>query len=121
MRIEIYKEFTFEAAHRLLIGNAKNKNYKNIHGHSFYVQIFVKGKPNSKTGWIEDFSYLDKQIKPIKEALDHKFLNDITGLENPTLETLSNWIWNKLKPKVKGLNKIKIKRGSCGEGCTLEK
>ncbi len=119
MHTKIYKEFTFEAAHSLSKGLNIKEKYKNLHGHSFKVQIYISGNVNPNTGLIEDFSKVDKIIKPIKETLDHNYLNQIDGLENPTLENISHWVWNKLKNDIKGLNKIKIKRGSCGEGCEI--
>jgi len=113
--MEIFKEFTFEAAH--FLPNVKDDHKcKRLHGHSYHVTIFVKGETSKSEGWVIDFSELKKYFKPIYNKLDHRFLNDIEGLENPTSENLARWIWHQLKPKLTILSKIQVKE-TCTSGC----
>lgn len=113
--MEIYKEFTFEAAHRLPNVPEGHKCAR-LHGHSFIVRIYVSDKLDEHLGWVMDFSDLKAHFKPIYDELDHYYLNDIPGLENPTSENLSRWIWRKLKPTLPILSKIEIKE-TCTSGC----
>ncbi len=113
--MEIYKEFTFEAAH-LLPHVPEGHQCGRLHGHSFFVRIYVSGEVDSHTGWIIDFSEIKLAFKPIYDQLDHYYLNDIPGLENPTSEVLVRWIWNELKPRLPQLSRVLIKE-TCTSGC----
>ena len=95
--MEIYKEFSIEAAHRLPHVPEGHKCAR-LHGHSFQVSIHVSGSVDAQSGWVMDFADIKAAFKPIWEQLDHHYLNDITGLENPTSENLARWIWRELKP-----------------------
>ncbi len=114
----ISKSFTFEAAH--FLEKSVNIKNKNIHGHSFYVEIFLLGNINSN-GFIVDFAKIEKSIKTIKEKLDHNFLNDIEGLSNPTLENIGEWLWKHFSKEYANLNQIIIKRKTCGESFSMYK
>ncbi len=115
MKKIISKCFYFESAHRLNI--TKNEVNKNIHGHSYFVEIFIIDKTNeiNKSGLILDFSIFQDKLDIIKKDLDHRFLNDISGLENPTLENIGLYIYKRLKKMDLNLHKILVKRKSCGE------
>ncbi|HEY6784725.1 MAG TPA: 6-carboxytetrahydropterin synthase QueD [Gemmatimonadales bacterium] len=113
--MEIFKEFTFEAAHRLPHVPADHKCAR-LHGHSFQVAVHVRGMINAKEGWVADFADLSRAFQPLHEALDHRYLNDIPGLENPTTELLARWIWRRLKPGLAGLSRLVI-RETCTAGC----
>ena len=113
--MEIFKEFTFEAAH-FLPNVPDGHKCKRLHGHSYHVCIYVEGKVSDTEGWVIDFAELKKHFKPIYERLDHRFLNDIKGLENPTSENLARWIWEELKPKLAILSKIQMKE-TRSSGC----
>lgn len=113
--MEIYKEFTFEAAHRLPNVPQGHKCGR-LHGHSFMVQVHVQGTIGEQSGWIMDFADLKAAFQPIYNRLDHYYLNDIPGLENPTSEVLAKWIWQELKPQLPELSKILIKE-TCTSGC----
>ena len=113
--MEIYKEFTFEAAH-LLPNVPEGHKCGRLHGHSFLVQVHIAGEIDPLTGWIMDFAQLKAAFKPIYNRLDHYYLNDIPGLENPTSEVLAKWIWKELKPTLPELSKIVIKE-TCTSGC----
>ena len=116
--MEIFKEFSFEAAHKLPNVPAGHKCGR-LHGHSFYVKIYVAGDVDPLTGWIMDFSDIKTVFKPIYDQLDHYYLNDIHGLENPTSENIAKWIWNRLKPELPILSKIEI-RETCTSGCLYQ-
>ena len=113
--MEIFKEFTIEAAHKLPNVPAGHKCSR-LHGHSFSVSIYVEGKVDPHTGWIIDFADIKNAFEPIYKTLDHYYLNEISGLENPTSENLARWIWSKLKPSLPLLSKIIIKE-TCTSGC----
>lgn len=113
--MEIFKEFSFEAAHRLPNVPEGHKCAR-LHGHTFYVRLSVSGEVGETSGWVMDFGDIKAAFKPIYEQLDHYYLNDIDGLDNPTSENLARWIWQKLKPALPALSHIEI-RETCTSGC----
>jgi len=115
--IEIFKEFTFEAAHQLAVNVPPGHPYSRVHGHSFTVQIVLKGDPDPTTHWLTDFAEIDRRVKEVYEELDHNYLNDIEGLAVPTLENITRWIWRRLQNRLPGLDRVLVRRGTCGEGC----
>lgn len=113
--MEIYKDFSFESAH-LLPNVPEGHKCGRLHGHSFHVRIVVTGKVGVTTGWIMDFADIKSVVKPIISQLDHYYLNEIEGLENPTSENIAKWIWHKLKPNLSELDRIEVKE-TCTSGC----
>lgn len=113
--MEIYKEFNFEAAHHLPNVPEGHKCAR-LHGHSFLVRLVVSGPVGEKTGWVIDFGDIKKAFKPVWEQLDHHYLNEIHGLDNPTSENIAAWIWEKLKPQLPELCRVEI-RETCTSGC----
>lgn len=113
--MEIYKEFSFEAAHRLPNVPEGHKCAR-LHGHSFHVRIYVSGPVGEHSGWVMDYADLKRAFEPIHKQLDHYYLNDIPGLENPTSENLCRWIWAKLKPDLPSLSQVEV-RETCTSGC----
>ena len=113
--MEIFKEFSFEAAHRLPNVPEGHKCAR-LHGHSFQVRLSVAGPVGDVSGWVMDFGDIKQAFKPILNQLDHYYLNDIEGLENPTSENIARWIWQKLKPALPELCEIQI-RETCTSGC----
>lgn len=113
--MEIYKDFSIEAAHRLPNVPDGHKCSR-LHGHSFLIRIVVAGDPGETSGWVMDFSDIKSVFKPIYERLDHHYLNEIEGLENPTSENLAIWVWNELKADLPELSRIEIKE-TCTSGC----
>jgi 6-pyruvoyltetrahydropterin/6-carboxytetrahydropterin synthase len=113
--MEIWKDFTFEAAHRLPNLPADHKCAR-LHGHSFKARIYVAGPMDVTLGWVVDFSEIKAAFKPLERQLDHQYLNDVPGLENPTSENIAIWIWEKLKPVLPGLSKVTV-RETCTSGC----
>ncbi|GLC23612.1 6-carboxytetrahydropterin synthase QueD [Roseisolibacter agri] len=113
--MEIWREFTFEAAHRLPHVPDGHKCAR-LHGHSFRVELHVRGPLDPTLGWVMDFADLKAAWKPLDDALDHRYLNEIPGLENPTSEVLARWLWARLAPVVPGLSEIVV-RETCTSGC----
>lgn len=113
--MEIFKIFTLEAAH-LLPNLPENHKCRRLHGHSFRVEIHVAGPVTGKEGWIMDFADVTRAFNPIYDQLDHHYLNEIPGLENPTSENLARWIWMRLKPALPQLSQVVV-RETCTAGC----
>jgi 6-pyruvoyltetrahydropterin/6-carboxytetrahydropterin synthase len=113
--MEIYKDFSFESAH-LLPNVPEGHKCGRLHGHSFHVRIVVTGNVGETSGWVMDFADIKSIVKPIIFQLDHYYLNEIEGLENPTSENIAKWIWHKLKPNLPELGRIEIKE-TCTSGC----
>ena len=116
--MEIWKEFSFDAAH-LLPNVPEGHKCRRLHGHTYTVRVHVRGEPDENVGWILDFADIKKAFEPILDRLDHYYLNEIKGLENPTAEVLARWIWQRLAPRLAGLSRIEIQE-TCTSGCTYE-
>ena len=114
--MQIYKDFTFEAAHFLPSATPGHPNAR-VHGHSFRVRVIIAGEPDSKTGLVFHFDDLSKALEDARDALDHRMLNEVEGLDVPTLERIATWLWERLQSRVPGLAEIQISRDSCHEGC----
>ncbi|MBO6519396.1 MAG: 6-carboxytetrahydropterin synthase QueD [Rhodospirillales bacterium] len=114
--MEIFKEFTFEAAHDLP-NTPDGHKCRRLHGHSFRVRLAVEGPVDEHTGWVMDFADIKAAFHPIWERLDHHYLNDIPGLDNPTSEVIAKWIWAELKPVLPELSEVKLWE-TCTAGCT---
>ena len=106
--MDIFVSLSFDAAHRLPAVPAGHK-CGNLHGHTFAVEVYVQGDVAQDTGWVADFGDIKAIVKPYIDQLDHTYLNDIAGLENPTSENIAVWIWRKLEPELAGLSKIVVK------------
>jgi 6-pyruvoyltetrahydropterin/6-carboxytetrahydropterin synthase len=111
---EIFKEFTFEAAHRLPHVPEGHKCGR-LHGHSFRVALHVAGRVEPESGWLMDFAELKERFEPLYGRLDHQYLNEIEGLENPTSENIARWIWDRLKPVVPQLSLVVVQE-TCTSG-----
>ena len=112
--MEIFREFSFEAAHRLPRVPEGHKCAR-LHGHSFRVEIHVRGPVDAELGWVLDFGDLKAAFAPVRDQLDHRYLNEVPGLENPTSENLAVWIWEALSPDLP-LSAVVI-RETCTSGC----
>jgi 6-pyruvoyltetrahydropterin/6-carboxytetrahydropterin synthase len=113
--VEIFKEFTFEAAHRLPNVPPGHKCAR-LHGHSFRCEVHVRGEVGRESGWVMDFADLKAAFAPLDRLLDHTYLNEVEGLENPTSENLARWIWGKLVGALPGLSAVVV-RETCTSGC----
>ena len=116
--MDIFKEITFEAAHRLPNVPSGHKCAR-LHGHSFRVEVHVRGTVGTESGWVLDFAEIAAAFQPLRECLDHNYLNEIEGLANPTSENLARWIWQRLEPALPQLGRI-IVRETCNSGCIYE-
>ena len=112
MKLELRKTFQFEAAH-LLPHLPEGHKCRRLHGHSFRAEIVVHGECDPKLGWVMDYADISDLFKPLWEQLDHRYLNEIPGLENPTSENVAVWIWHRLKPQLPQLTEIVV-----AETCT---
>ena len=114
MRVELTKDFTFESAHRLPMVPSDHKCFR-MHGHSYRIEVSVAGEVDPKLGWLVDFGEIAARVEPVLKAeLDHRVLNDVPGLENPTSEILAAWLWKRLSPLVPQLAAITHPAESCG-------
>lgn len=103
--MEIFKILRFEAAH-FLPNVPKGHKCGRLHGHSFKIEVYVAGQIGQESGWVIDFAEIKEAFEPLEQQLDHHYLNEIKGLENPTSEVLVRWIWRRLKPKLPGLSRL---------------
>ncbi len=104
----IYKQFTFDAAH-LLPNVPEGHKCKQLHGHTYQLTVFVSGSLQLPEQWVMDYGDLKAIVKPVIDQLDHRFLNDIPGLDNPTAEVLVSWLWDKIKPSLPQLKTLELK------------
>jgi len=111
-RVRLVREFTFEAAH-LLPNVPEGHKCRRLHGHSFRVELVCEGEIDPHTGWLLDFADIKLAFQPIGRRLDHHYLNEIEGLENPTAENIARWIWQRLKPVLPQLAQVNL-----AETCT---
>ena len=107
MNVRLVHEFRFEAAHRLP-KVAPGHKCARLHGHSYKVEVAITGAVDEETGWLIDFGQLHAAWAPIHERLDHNYLNDIPGLENPTSEILARWLWRELLAAFPGLSRVTV-------------
>lgn len=113
--MDIFKEFIFEAAHRLPNVPEGHKCAR-LHGHSFRAELHVSGPVDRTAGWVMDFADIKMAFQPLYDQLDHHFLNEIEGLENPTSEVIARWIWDRVRPSLPALSKV-VLRETCTSGC----
>jgi 6-pyruvoyltetrahydropterin/6-carboxytetrahydropterin synthase len=115
--MELSFRFGFDAAHRF--GHfAPGHPNGGVHGHSFQVEVAVRGTPRPETGFIMDFADLEKACAVVRAQLDHRMLNEVAGLDKPSLETLCAWIWQHLAPTLPGLARVTVGRTSAGQSCS---
>ncbi len=114
-RVRLARDFAFEAAHRLPNAPAGHK-CRRLHGHSFRVELICAGLIGADTGWLLDFAEIKRAFEPLLERLDHRYLNEIEGLENPTAENLARWIWMRVKPKLPLLTQVNVAE-TCASRC----
>jgi 6-pyruvoyltetrahydropterin/6-carboxytetrahydropterin synthase len=113
--MEIFREFDFEAAH-FLPGVPEGHKCKRMHGHSYRARVHVRGKQSGSQNWVMDFADLKRIVGGVVDRLDHRVLNEIPGLENPTAEEIARFLWRELKPSLPGLSKIVLKE-TARAGC----
>ena len=115
--MDVFREFSFEAAH-LLPHVPEGHKCGRLHGHSFRVELRVRGDLDPRTGMVVDFADIKAAFVPLHDKLDHRFLNEVEGLENPTSENLALWIWDRLQGSL-SLSAV-IVRETCTSGVSYE-
>jgi len=115
--IELTQEFGFDAAHFLDSGAPENRR---MHGHSFYVEVTLRGAPDPSTGFLRDLGEVKQVLERIREELDHRLLNEVAGLGSPTLENLARFIYRRAKNTLPEVFRVRIRRPSYGESCAYE-
>ena len=115
--MEIFKTFTLESAHRLP-GVPEGHKCARVHGHSFRVELHVSGPVDPHLGWVMDFAEIKQAFEPLFQRLDHRYLNDVPGLDNPTSEQLARYIWQELKPALPLLSRVVVHE-TCTSGASF--
>jgi len=116
--VTLVHRFRFEAAHHLPKLPADHK-CRRVHGHGYAIEIAVRGPVDAELGWLLDFAEIGRATEPLRQALDHRLLNDVVGLENPTAELLCIWIWERLAPTLPGLARVSVNE-TCTCRCDYE-
>lgn len=115
--IELTQEFGFDAAHYLNAGAAENRR---LHGHSFYVEVTLRGEPDPRTGFLRDLGEVKAALDQLRAELDHRLLNEVDGLGTPTLENLTRYIFRRAKAALPQVARVKLRRPSYGQSCVYE-
>lgn len=118
MLYELTQTFYFEAAHTLA-RTIDAEPSRRIHGHTYQAEVAVQGEPGADSGMVLDLGYLRRAIAPVRDALDHRLLDEVPGLGRPTLEGLCAFIAARLQPDVPGLAWVKVWRDASGDACKL--
>jgi 6-pyruvoyltetrahydropterin/6-carboxytetrahydropterin synthase len=115
MIVDLVHEFGFESAHALPRVPEGHK-CRRVHGHSFRAEVRVSGEVDAAKGWLVDYAEIKAACAPVVDALDHRCLNEVAGLENPTSEVLAKWIWDRVKPALPLLVSVTV-RETCTNRC----
>ena len=117
--MRIKKSINFDAAH-FLDHNPEARPYARLHGHSFVMEIEIAGEPDPDTGWVVDFGDVEAALQDLRDKLDHRLLNEVEGLERPTLENICRWAALRLQSDFPGLKTVRVSRPSNGETCIYD-
>ena len=115
MLVELCRKYHFAAAHYLPMAPEGHK-CRRLHGHSYEIEVAVRGEVDPERGWLTDYGDIDKQVRPVVAELDHRTLNEIAGLENPTSEVLCGWLWERLQDGLPGLFRVSLAE-TCAATC----
>ena len=115
MRVELSRKYNFAASHHLPEAPEGHK-CRRLHGHSYEVEVVVRGEVDPRTGWLMDYGEIDQIVAPVMSEIDHTTLNDVPGLENATSEILCGWLWIKLNSGLPGLHRISVAE-TCAAAC----
>ena len=115
--MEIAYRFGFDAAHRF-DSYPEGHPYRGVHGHSFQVEVAIAGEPDLASGFVADLGAVKQACERVHDALDHRMLNEIPGLEKPSLENLCLFIWSALREPFPGLARVTVRRDSSGQSCS---
>jgi 6-pyruvoyltetrahydropterin/6-carboxytetrahydropterin synthase len=117
VRTELSKTFNLEAAHRLPHVPPDHKCAR-LHGHSFEVTLHVRGEVDPKLGWIVDFAEITRAFAPLHAQLDHRYLNEVPGLDNPTSENLARFILERIELQGASVHAVTVAE-TCTASCTV--
>ena len=115
MHVRLTKSFGFEDVHDLPTFPEGHK-CRRLHGHSFRFDVIIEGDVDPAKGYLIDYGDIKAAAEPIVKRLDHRYLNEIEGLENPTSEILAKWIWDRLKPRLPAISAISVHE-TCTTAC----
>ena len=115
---EISQRFFFDAAHTL-DRSVEAEGSRRIHGHTYHAEVALSGRPDRRTGMVMDLGLLRQAIEKLRLKLDHRLLDEVDGLAQPTLENLCAFVWRELAGEAQGLASVRIWRESVGDACTL--
>ena len=116
MHVRLSTSFGFESAHWLPCFPPEHP-CRRLHGHSFRAEVVVEGSVDPKLGYLIDLNDLTAATRPLEQALDHRCLNEVPGLDNPTSEMIARWIWDRLKPTMPLLAEV-IVQETCTSRCS---
>lgn len=117
--MELTQEFGFDAAHYMSF-QPEGHDYRRMHGHSFFAEVTLRGEVDPVRGWVRDLGEVKATLDAIRDTLDHRLLNEIEGLENPTLENLAHYIFDRAKAVLPEVVRVKLRRPSYGQTCVYE-
>jgi 6-pyruvoyltetrahydropterin/6-carboxytetrahydropterin synthase len=115
MPVELCRKYHFAAAHYLPRAPEGHK-CRRLHGHSYEIEVAVRGEVDPETGWLIDYGEIDRRVRPVVAELDHRTLNDVPGLENATSEVLCSWLWERLRDRLPGLCRVSVAE-TCAAAC----
>ncbi|MGD2151677.1 MAG: 6-carboxytetrahydropterin synthase QueD [Gemmatimonadales bacterium] len=115
MRVELCRKYNIAAAHYLPKVPEGHK-CGSLHGHSYEIEVAVRGAVDAEAGWLLDYGDIDSAVRPVIAELDHRTLNEVPGLENATSEVLCGWLWERLEGRLPGLHRISIAE-TCAAAC----
>lgn len=115
MPVELCRKYRFAAAHYLPRAPEGHK-CRHLHGHSYEIEVAVRGDVDPETGWLIDYGEIDKRVRPVVAELDHRTLNEVPGLENATSELLCGWLWERLRDRLPGLFRVSVAE-TCAAAC----
>lgn len=116
--LEITQQFSFDAAHYL--GGAPADSNRRMHGHSFYAEVTLRGRPDPLSGWLRDFGEVNTALELVHDMLDHRLLNELPELGAPTLENLARFIFREAKLRLPEVCRVRLSRPSLGQSCSYE-
>lgn len=115
--MEVSYRFGFDAAHQFE-NFPDGHPYRGVHGHSFQVEVALRGEPDPATGFVADLGQVERACADVRQALDHRMLNEIDGLSRPSLENLCVFVWRALSPRFSSLARVTVRRDSQGQSCS---
>ena len=117
--LELTQEFGFDAAHFMPHRKAGDR-YRRMHGRFVCTEVALKGEGDATTGRARDFGEIKVALDEVGSTLDHRLLNDLPGLKNPTLENLARFIFAAVNFSLPGIVRVRVSRPSYGQCCIYE-